>query len=408
MRSTFLPFSRPMIGEEEIEEVVATLRTDWITTGPKVKRFEETFAEYLGATAALAVNSCTAGLHVSLATLGVGPGDAVFTTPMTFCSTVHTIEHVGASPVLVDIDETTANIDTKILQQAIDGIRAGETSGTGWTASTRSSELRPRAIMPVHYAGHPCDLGVLDRLAREQKLLMIEDAAHALPARHGENLIGQARGAGDATAFSFYATKNLATAEGGMITGERDFIDEARSWSLHGMSRDAYSRYAAEGSWFYEVVHAGFKCNMTDIQAALGIHQLEKLEGFQRRREEIVQRYNSALREIDEIETPSSLPDVESAWHLYVIRLNLERLRITRGQFIEELKKRNIGTSVHFIPIHRHRYYKEKYGFEDANLPTATQVYERIISLPLYPKMSDSDVDDVIESVLSVAKESRS
>ena len=381
-RDTFLPFSPPCVGEEEINEVVDTLRSNWITTGPKTRQFEAEFAAYLGAPGALALNSCTAGLHTVLVTLGIGPGDEVITTPMTFAASVNVIEHVGARPVLVDVEPDTLNIDHAQVEAAI--------------------TPRTRAILPVHYAGHPVDLDAIYELAREHGLHVIEDAAHALPAKYKGRFIGSGS---NPVAFSFYATKNLTTGEGGMLTGDLEFLERARIVSLHGMSRDAWKRYDKGGSWYYEVLMPGFKYNMTDIQAAIGLWQLKKLERFQKRRREVVQAYNDAFSGVDALEIPVERPEVEHAWHLYVLRLRLEALRIDRDRFIEELKSRNIGTSVHFIPIHLHSYYRDKYGYKPDDFPVAYQNFLRIISLPLNPMLTDQDVADVIEAVLDVVKQ---
>lgn len=396
MRDTFLPFSPPLVGEEEIAEVVDTLRSDWITTGPKVRRFEADFAEAVGAPAALALSSCTAAMHVALAALGVGPGDAVITTPMTFVSSVHVIEQVGARPVLADVQPDTLNIDPSRVAEAI--------------TAARREDLRVRALLPVHLYGHPCDMNPLMDLAGEYGLAVVEDAAHALPAAHEGRRVGSFANLYPLpvlTCFSFYATKNLTTAEGGMLTGPPGLIDEARVWSLHGMSRDAWDRYEAKGSWYYEVVRPGFKYNLTDIQAALGLHQLRKLGRFQARREEIVRRYDEGLSGFEELSLPARRAEVEHAWHLYVLRLNLERLRITRDQFIEELKERRIGTSVHFIPVHLHPYYRDKYNYKPEDFPMASSEFRRIISLPLNPRMSDRDAADVIEAVGDVVQKFR-
>ena len=384
MRSKFLPFSPPFIGEEEIAEVVETLRTDWITTGPKTKQFESDFAQFVGAPDALAVSSATDAMQVALAALGTGPGDEIITTTMTFCSTVHVIEHLGARPVLVDVEPDTLCIDPKAVERAVTS--------------------RTKGVLPVHIYGHPCDLDPLLDLAGARKLFVLEDAAHSLPARYKGRLVGTI---GTATAFSFYATKNMTTGEGGMLTGDPDLIARARMWSLHGMSRDAYKRYSSEGSWFYEVVLPGFKCNMTDIQASLGLQQLKKLPRFQDRRRQVVQRYQSELGGLPELETPTERADVESAWHIYPLRLNLEALRIGRSQFIEELRTRNIGASVHFIPVHVHPYYREKYGYSIHDFPVAAANYERLVSLPLHPRLSDDDVDDVIEAVRDIVESFR-
>jgi dTDP-4-amino-4,6-dideoxygalactose transaminase len=398
MRKSFLPFSPPSIGEEEIAEVADTLRSEWITTGPKVKRLEQEFAVAVNAPAALALNSCTAALHVALATLGVGPGDAVITTPMTFCSTVHVIEQVGALPILVDVEPETLNLDPHKVREALLGLRN----------KVGKSHPRVRAILPVHLYGHPCDLDAFQDIASELGCALIEDAAHALPAEYKNQRIGSLAGSAPVpvlTCFSFYATKNMTTAEGGMLTGRPELLEQARGWSLHGMSRDAWKRYGREGSWHYDVDRPGFKYNMTDIQAAIGLHQLSKLNAFHRRRREIADRYNRAFREIAELETPTERDWARHACHLYVLRLDTERLAISRNQFITELQTRNIGTSVHFIPIHLHSYYREKYGYSPQDFPVAYSHYQRIVSLPCSPRMSDGDVEDVIEAVAQLAAE---
>ena len=383
-RRDFLSFSPPLIGEEEISEVVDTLRSDWITTGPKTKRFEKEFAAYLDAPGALALNSCTAALHTALAALGIGPGDEVITTPMTFAASVNVIEHVGARPILVDVEPDTLNIDPAQVAAAI--------------------TPRTRAVLPVHYAGHPADLDPIGELATAHRLAVIEDAAHALPARYKNRPIGAG---GNPAAFSFYATKNLTTAEGGMLTGDPEFLERARVVSLHGMSRDAWKRYDRGGSWFYEVVVPGFKYNMTDIQSALGLWQLRKLAGFQERRRAVVRMYDAAFAGEDALELPARRPDVEHAWHLYVLRLRSGALRIHRDVFIEELRQRNIGSSVHFIPIHVHPYYRDKYGYQPDSFPVAYGNYERMVSLPLNPRLADGDVHDVIAAVLDIVRRQR-
>ncbi|MHB1544413.1 MAG: DegT/DnrJ/EryC1/StrS family aminotransferase [Gammaproteobacteria bacterium] len=380
MRETFLSFSPPTVGEQEISAVSEVLRTAWITTGPRTAQFEREFAAFLGASGALALNSCTAALHTALVTLGIGPGDEVITTPMTFAASVNVIEHVGARPVLVDVQPDTLNIDPARIEPAL--------------------TQRTRAILPVHYAGHPVDLDSIDELARIHRLVVLEDAAHALPSRYR----GRHIGTGDRlVAFSFYATKNLTTAEGGMLTGPRDWLEQAKVISLHGMSRDAWKRYEKGGNWFYEVVTPGFKYNMTDIQAALGLVQLHRLSGFQARRRAIVAQYQEAFSRSDVLQCPTERSDVESAWHLYVLRLRTETLRISRDSFIQELAKRNIGTSVHFIPIHAHPYYREKYGWKPMDFPVAYGNYERLVSLPLHPGLTDRDIQDIVEAVWDVA-----
>lgn len=378
-RQVFLPFSPPSIGEEEIAEVIDTLRSDWITTGPKTKRFESEFVSYLGAPGALALNSATAGLHTALVTMQIGEGDEVITTPMTFAASVNVIEHVGARPVLVDVEPDTLNISPTLIEKAI--------------------TPRTRAIIPVHFAGHPVDLDPILELARQYKLEVLEDAAHALPARYKNRVIGSGQ---NPAAFSFYATKNLTTSEGGMLTGNADFLDRARCISLHGMNRDAWKRYDKGGSWFYEVVTPGFKYNMTDIQASIGLAQLKKLERFQKQRRRVVDLYRNAFADEEALILPVERPEVSSAWHLYVLRLRSGALRIGRDQFIEELKQRNIGTSVHFIPIHLHPYYRDKYGYAPNDYSVAYENYQNMLSLPLHPRLNDQDVADIVEAVRDV------
>jgi dTDP-4-amino-4,6-dideoxygalactose transaminase len=380
-RREFLPFNPPLIEEEEIQEVVATLRSPWITTGPKTKRFEEEFSAYLKAPGALALNSCTAAMHVALACLDLERGAEVITTPMTFAATANVIEHVGAKPVLVDVEPDTLNIDPAKVEAAI--------------------TPRTRALLPVHYTGHPAERDVLEAIARRYNLTMIEDAAHALPARFRGQPIGSGQ---NPVAFSFYATKNLTTAEGGMLTAGPDFLERARIMALHGMSRDAWKRYDKGGSWRYEIVAPGFKYNLTDVASAIGLWQLRKLDRFHQRRLEIVEAYGQAFGAEEALEPPVKRAHVDHAWHLYVLRLRPELLRIGRDRFIDELTRRNIGTSVHFIPLHVHPYYRDKYGYAPTDFPVAFSNFERLLSLPLHPGLTDQDVSDVIDAVLDVVQ----
>ncbi len=397
MRDKFLPFSPPLIGEDEINEVVDTLRSDWITTGPKVKRFEQDFRQFIKAPDAFAVSSCTAAMHLSLLALGIGPGDAVITSPLTFCSGVHVIEHVGARPILCDVEPDTLNLDPDCIRLQIEKTR-------------RNLGLRVKAIMPVHLYGHPCDRDAILKIAAEHHLAVIEDAAHALPAAYKGHAIGSLS-ANDSvpvlTCFSFYATKNLTTAEGGMLTGNQRLLNEARRWSLHGMNRDAWKRYDASGSWFYDVVCPGFKYNMTDIQAALGLHQLRRLPAVHARRRAIVEKYQAAFQCCEGLELPVERDDVQHAWHLYVLRLDLDHARITRDEFINRMRGRNIGCSVHFIPIHLHQYYRDKYQYKPEDFPIALREYERMVSLPLSPRMTEEDTKDVIEAVTDILGQNR-
>jgi dTDP-4-amino-4,6-dideoxygalactose transaminase len=380
-RENFLTFSPPDITEEEINAVVEAMRSGWITTGPRVKQFENEFGAYIGSDYNLALNSCTGALHIALAALDIGPGDEVITTPTTFCATANVIEHVGATLVLADVEADTLCLDPARVEAAI--------------------TPRTRAIMPVHFAGHPADMDPIMALARKHGLTVIEDAAHALPASYKGRRIGTI---GDYTAFSFYATKNLTTAEGGMLTGAENLIARARLFGLHGMNRDAWKRYSAEGNWYYEVTVPGFKYNMTDIQAAIGLVQLKRLAEMQARRREIVARYNAAFSNFPELQPPVERRDIEHAWHLYVLRLNGSKLSIDRARFIEELKARNIGSSVHFIPIHTHPFYRDKYQFRPEQFPVSYAEYKRSLSLPLHAQLTHADIEDVIAAVGNIVR----
>ena len=382
-RQTFLPYSPPSIGQEEIDEVVDTLRSDWITTGPKTKRFEEEFGAYVGAPGgtSLMLNSCTAGLHVALAALGVGPGDEVVVPALTFAATANVVEHVGATPILADVEPDTLCLDPAAVESVL-------------TPATK-------VVMPVHYAGHPADLDAFDRLADRHGFQIVEDAAHAVPTRYRGTMIGSRA---NFAAFSFYATKNLTTAEGGALTAAPERIEDARVLALHGMSKDAWKRFDKAGSWAYDIVAPGFKYNMTDIQAALGTHQLRKLEGFHRRRQEVARAYDQAFRAVPALEPPTERPDVVSSWHLYVLRLRPEHLSIDRNGFIEELKARNIGTSVHYRPLHMMSFYANKYGFAPDDYPVSRDAFERMISIPLHPRLDADDVADVIDAVLDIVE----
>jgi len=392
-RLSFLPFALPSIGEEEIAEVVDSLRSGWITSGPKVKRFEAEFSHYIGCRHAIAVNSCTAALHIALTALDIGPGDEVIVPTLTFCSSANVVVHAGARPVLADVGE-----DLNVRGETIEG----------------AITPRTKAIMLVHHSGQACDLAAVYDIARKHRLAVIEDAAHAVGAEYNSHKIGasyhtQILGSVQhITCFSFYAIKNLTTGVGGMIVTTDDHLAERmRLLSLHGMNRDAWKRYSSAGSWFYEVQEAGFKYNMTDIQAAMGIHQLKKLDQFIDVRARYAGMYSEAFAEMVEVETPLVHQDRKHAWHLYVIKLALERLKIDRAQFIEELRAQNIGASVHFIPVHLHPYYQERFGYQRGDLKQAEYLYDRIVSLPLYPGMTEGDVQDVIRAVRSILSSNR-
>ncbi|WP_019224710.1 aminotransferase class I/II-fold pyridoxal phosphate-dependent enzyme [Dehalobacter restrictus] len=384
-REQFLPYALPLIEDDDIEAVVDSLKSNWISKGPKTGEFEKRFAEYIGVKHAIALNSCTAGLHIALLAAGVGAGDEVITTAMTFAASSNVIIHCGATPVLVDIDPQTMNIDPAKIEEKI-------------TAKTK-------AIIPVHLTGLPCEMDEIMRIAKRYNLFVLEDAAHGTYTKYKDRMVGTI---GDAAAFSFYATKNLATGEGGMVTTNDDELaGKMRVLSLHGMSRNAWNRFSEKGSWYYEIEYPGYKYNMTDIQAAMGMTQLAKLESMQARREIIWQRYNAAFSKLPEIEVPTDFAYARHARHLYMIRLNLDKLTVDRAAFIELLKEENIGTSVHYIPLPYHPYYRDTFGYKPGDFPKTEALYERIISLPLYPRMSDADVQDVIEAVQRVIEKVR-
>ncbi len=383
-RDTFLAFAPPSLGEEEIEAVADALRSGWITTGPRTKAFEEAFAERFGAPSALALNSCTAGLHISLVVLGIGPGDEVCVPDITFCSTANVVVHTGASPVLVDVEPDTLNIDPDALERTITD--------------------RTRAVIAVHLAGHPADLDRIRQVTAARGIHLVEDAAHAVAASYRGHLVGSSE---NLAAFSFYATKNLATGEGGMLTGHPDLIEKARPLSLHGMSRDAWKRYDKAGNWRYNVAAPGYKYNMTDIQAALGLCQLEKLPSFQRHRRMLAETYNDCFSGCDLLELPADRAAVEHAWHIYLVRLRTEALTIERDQVIEELREANIGTSVHFIPLHLHSYYAERCGVDPDQFPVAGAAFPRLLSLPIHPGMTRADAELVAGVLTGVLEQNR-
>jgi len=376
----FLPFALPEIGEEEIAEVVDTLRSGWVTTGPKAKRFEQDFAAFLGAPGleAVAVNSATAGLHLALEALGIGPGDEVITTTHTFTATAEVARYLGADVVLVDVDPATLNIDPARVEAAI--------------------TPRTKALVPVHYAGLAADMPALLALARRHGLKVVEDAAHALPASCGGALVGTL--ASDATVFSFYANKTITTGEGGMVVvRDPSVAARIRVMRLHGISRDAFDRFTAKTpSWYYEIVAPGFKYNLTDIAAALGIHQLRRARDFQRRRAEIAARYDEAFAGLPLVRPARPAAGDLHAWHLYVLRL-ADAAPLGRDAFIERLFALGIGVSVHYIPLHLHPYWRERYGLQAAQFPHSQHAYERMLSLPIYTRMGDADVERVVDAV---------
>ncbi len=376
----FLPFALPEIGDDEIAEVVDTLRSGWITTGPKAKRFEQDFTAFLGddGLQSIAVNSATAGLHLALEGLGIGPGDEVITTTHTFTATAEVVRYLGADVKLVDIDPATLNIDPAAVEAAI-------------TPKTK-------ALMPVHYAGLAADMPALLAIARRHGLKVVEDAAHALPTTLGGRLVGSFDS--DATVFSFYANKTITTGEGGMlVTRDAALAARARTMRLHGMNRDAFDRFTAKvPSWYYEVVAPGFKYNLTDIAAALGIHQLKRAQGFQARRAEIAARYDAAFAGLPLVTPPLPAAGDRHAWHLYALRLG-DGAGIGRDRFIESLFDQGIGCSVHYIPLHLHPYWRDRYALQAEQFPHSQHAYERLVSLPIYTRMDDADVDRVVAAV---------
>ncbi len=384
-RQKFLPFALPHITQAEIDEVVDTLRSGWLTTGPKTKRFEREFATRVGTPYALAVNSATAAMHLALDALGLQPDDEVIVPVYTFTATAEVVVYFRARPIFVDVDPVTCNLDPAQLEKHI--------------------TPRTRAIMVVHIAGLPAEMDAIRALATTYNLPVIEDAAHAFPAKYRGQMIGTIS---DFTAFSFYATKTLATGEGGMLTtANPEYAERASMMALHGISRDAWKRYSAEGSWYYEVLQAGYKYNMTDIAAALGLHQLARSQWLLERRRSIAQRYTEAFSQWPEVEPPPNPAHVEHAWHLYLLRLRPERLTITRDAFIQALTKANIGTSVHFIPLHLHPFYRDTYHLQAEDFSAALHAYQRVISLPIYPAMADEDVEDVIAAIEQIIAEHR-
>jgi dTDP-4-amino-4,6-dideoxygalactose transaminase len=380
MSQNYIIFGSPTIGEQEVEAVAATLRSCWIGTGPRVQQFESEFARYIGAQHAIAVNSCTAALHLSLLAAGIQSGDEVITTPMTFAATANVILHVGATPVFVDVDRRTMNIDASRVEEAI--------------------TPRTRAILPVHFAGRPCDMEAIATIARHHGLTVIEDAAHCIEGVFRGRKIGTIS---PLTCYSFYATKNMTTAEGGMVcTSDQQMADRIKVSALHGLSRDAWKRFSDEGYRHYEVVYPGFKYNMTDIQAALGLCQLPRLQQWLTRREEIWSRYDAAFADLPCYPPAVAEPDTRHARHLYTLLLDTDGLGQTRDQVIGELHKKGIGTGVHYISLHLHKYYRERFGFRPEDYPEAEWISRRTLSLPLSPKLSDQEVARIIVAVRDV------
>ena len=376
-RDQYLVFGAPLIEQSEIDEVIDTMRTGWLGTGPKVAKFEALFRDYVGSRHAMAVNSCTAGLHLAMLVAGVGPGDEVITTPMTFCATANSIVHTGAVPIFADCDRDTQLIDPQRIEDAI--------------------TPRTKAIVPVHLCGRPCDMDAIMDIAARHHLTVIEDAAHAIEAVYKGRKVGNI---GDLTAFSFYVTKNVVTGEGGMVTTNNpEFAEKTKIFGLHGMSRDAWKRFSDDGYKHYQVVAPGFKYNMMDLQAAIGIHQLARVEETLKRRNQIWRTYNEAF-----CNTPVGIPAADEpntihSRHLYTLMIDQDRCGVSRDQFMRRLHEKKIGTGVHYVGVHLHRYYQERFGFKPEDFPNASWISERTVSLPISPSLSDEDVADVIAAV---------
>jgi len=381
MRKSILPFTLPDLDDSELNEIKEVLDSGWITTGPKTKQLEKIFSESVDSQYALAVNSGTAAMHLSLEAVGIGSEDEVITSTYTFAATAEVIRYFGAKPVFVDICSNDFNVDPEKIKRAI--------------------TQKTRAIIPIHIGGLPAEMEEICDIARRHHLAVIEDAAHAYPAKYKKKTIGSI---GDFTCFSFYATKPVTTGEGGMIcTQNKAWAERCGIMALHGISQDAWKRYTKEGSWYYEIVAPGYKYNMADIGAAIGLVQMKKAEHMWQRRREIARKYNDAFKSIESLQIPFERVDCQHAWHLYMIRLHLDHLTIDRARFIQELENRKIKTSVHFIPLHTHPYYRKTYGYKPEDFPVAYQEYLREISLPIYSKMTNQDVEDVIEAVKDVA-----
>lgn len=377
-----IPFFKPAVDEDDIQAVASTMRSGWLTSGPNVRALEAELAEYTGATCVNAVNSCTAAMHLALRAWGIGPGDEVITTPYTFSATANVIVHTGATPVLADIRERDANIDPAAIERAI--------------------TPRTKVIMPVHFAGEPCAMDEIMDIARRHNLVVLEDAAHAVGARYGDRPIGSI---GDATAFSFYATKNMTTAEGGALaTEDQALAERMKVLTLHGMTKDAWNRYDAGGSWRYDIVEFGFKDNLTDMAAALGRSQLRKLDWLTEQRTRVVQRYFANLRDEEHLILPGFDEANHQAWHLFVIRVKNEQSPVQRDDVIRKLAERGIGTSVHFIPLHLFTAYQKLGPYKPGDFPVAEHYFEGAISLPLYPTMTDAEVDEVTTALRDILR----
>jgi dTDP-4-amino-4,6-dideoxygalactose transaminase len=399
-----VPFFRPSLTQAEIDEVVACLKSGWLTTGPRVKCFEADLALAVGGKHAIAVNSCTAALHLAVEALGLEPGQAVLVPTMTFAATAEVVRYMGAIPLLVDCDPVTLNMDLADAAKKIDDLRAGRTP--------LASSLRPSGIIPVHVGGLMMDMDEVQAFAARHNLWVVEDAAHALPAAFRKNAHQPWRRCGENTAavtcYSFYANKTITTGEGGMaVTGDDQLALRMQQMSLHGLSHDAWKRYAGSSSWDYRIIAPGYKYNFTDIAAAIGIHQLRRAEQMRLEREQIARRFLDELADVEQIELPPNPVDRIHSWHLFPIRLRLDRLAIDRNQFIDALRENGVGCSVHWRPLHLHPYYQDNFGWKCEHLPAASKVWPRLISLPIFPGMTDQEQEHVIKVVQRLCSENK-
>jgi dTDP-4-amino-4,6-dideoxygalactose transaminase len=406
MRGIDVPFFRPDLSGGEVEEVIATLRSGWLTTGPRVKRFEEEFRAAVRGRHAVAVNSATAALHLAVEALGLKAGQAVLVPTMTFAATAEVVRYLGAVPVLIDCDPVTGNLDLADASRKLEDLRAGRLS------PKLPRDAKVVGIIPVHVGGLMIDMDLLSSWAKARGLWVVEDAAHAFPAAFRRSSRSKWRRCGERTAavscFSFYANKTITTGEGGMaVTDDRALADRMRLMSLHGLSHDAWGRYSGGGSWDYRILAPGYKYNLTDIAAAIGLHQLARAEEMRRARERVARAYLAALGDVEEIETPPDPSDRIHAWHLFPIRLRPERLALDRNRFMEELKKAGVGCSVHWRPLHLHPYYTRTFGWRAADLPAATALWPRLVSLPIFPGMRRTEMDHVVATVRELCRRFR-
>lgn len=401
-----VPFFRPSVAKADIAEVVACMESGWLTTGPRTKAFEEAFASFVGAKHAIALNSCTAALHLALEAVGVRRGDLVLVPALTFAATAEVVRYFDAVPVFVDCDPVTLCMDPAAAAETAAKIRRGEQL-PGMTLPYGPM----KAIIPMHYGGQMVDVDAITAVAVEHRLAIIDDAAHTLPAHYRSSGDAPWRAVGttaDITCFSFYANKCITTGEGGMAVTDRDDLAERmRIMSLHGMSKDAWKRFTARGSWYYEIVAPGFKYNMTDVAASLGLSQLARAEELLNARVSVAKRFIEGLRDVPEVETPVELPNRKHSWHLFAVQLRLDLLDIDRSQFIEEMKARGVAASVHWLPLHKQPYYVQTYGYVPSDFPVAAAVWPRLVSLPIFPSMTDEEVDHVVRVVGDIARQHR-